>query len=112
MSRALSIKRGDTWQANWQYRDSAGDPIDLTGCSARLWLKPRYNDTAALEISSSSGELVIDGAAGDIAQTVSAATMAEIDPGIYRADLEITWTDSTVTSTETVYVSVVEDITV
>jgi hypothetical protein len=109
---ALRIKRGDTWQCTWQYRDSAGDAIDLSGCSARLKLKPRYTDTETLSIGSGSGELVIDAAAGDIAQTVAASVMAEIDPGQYRADLEITWADSTVTSTETVWVEIVEDITV
>jgi hypothetical protein len=111
-SQTIAVKRGDTWQCTWQYRDAAGDPIDLTGCSARLKLKALYTPTEVLSIGSESGELVIDEQAGDIVQTVAASVTANLLPGDYRSDLEVTWSDGTVTSTETVWVNIVEDVTV
>ena len=113
----IEIKRGDTWTRLFSWRTYDTDAIiDLTGCTARLQLRRPRTDYVSLELTSdgqstSTGTLEIDGPSGNIAARAEAYVMAELTPGSYLADLEVTFTDGSVVSTDTFIVKVLEDVT-
>lgn len=109
--KSVQVKRGDTWNAVFRYRDADDMPIDLTGATAILKLKPQDSNTAALTASTATGEITIDEGAGVVTLSVPYATMAGVTPAVYRSDLEIT-IGAERFSTETFMVEVIEDITV
>jgi len=76
-----------------------------------MQFKSSLTAPAALDLSSDGGELVIGGANGRVTLTVSAATTATLTPQDYVADMEMTFTDDTVQSTDTFTVEVVGDVT-
>ena len=48
------IEQGSTFQLNLQYKDSNGDPVDLTDYTGRLQIRPSVqSDTVYLTLSSS-----------------------------------------------------------
>jgi hypothetical protein len=85
---AVKLYRGDTWTRAWELKDAAGNPINLTGASARLQVR---DATGAVVISASTtdGRITITPASGRIDMLVpySATGLA---PGSYRFDLEVT----------------------
>lgn len=150
----LKVKRGDTWIFTAKWRDSAGAPIDLDGCSVRQNLTVKGDTTAVLEASTVGGEITIvnytalgtvatlddlpaspslsdiytvtgesasyiytssgwvvlaDTVLCNVYTRVEAAVMAELEPGCYEFDQEVTFTDDRVLSTETIRLTVVED---
>lgn len=109
VNKKISVKRGDTWLQIFKWR-SGTKVIDLIGCSAKLQLR-NSSDGLVLSVSSSTGELEIDGAAGNISLRVEADVMGAIAPGNYSADLEVTFSDSTVMSTPTFTVEIIKDVT-
>lgn len=110
VNKKVSIKRGDTWLQVFKWR-SGTKIIDLTGCSANLQLRNIIGDRLALNVSSATGELVVDGPAGNVDLRVESTVTDTIAPGVYNADLEITFPDQTVVSTPTFVVEVVKDVT-
>lgn len=51
---SFTIEQGSTFQLNLQYKDSNGDPIDLTGYYGRMQIRPSVSsDTVYLTLSSS-----------------------------------------------------------
>lgn len=122
----LCTKRGDTWNPVFTYTDGAGNPINLTGCSARLQARAETPATASytrstaaepaayeapvIDVSTGTGEISVDGPNGKVLVVVEAADM-DIAVGDYDTDLELTYPDGTVKSTETMVLTVVEDVT-
>jgi hypothetical protein len=107
-----TIKRGDTWQEVITWRDSNGDPIDISGCSIRVHLRSREDDSLAVTAGTTGGEITITNATGGVAaQRVEYTTMRTVTPGKYNCDVELTYTDNTVQSTPTFVVIVEEDVT-
>ena len=111
MTTVISIKRGDTWSQDFFWTDDAGAAVDLAGCAARLMLRERETGLLAIDASTEDGELVITAATGRVALTVSAERMRDVTPGTYQTDVEITWADGVVRSTETLPVRVLADVT-
>lgn len=111
MSNQISIKRGDTWQTTWAWRDEAGDPLDLTDCTAALQLRRQLGSAPALDLTSPSAQLAIDPATSDVSVAVDASTMATLAPGTYSCDMQMTFPDGRVISTATVAVSIETDVT-
>lgn len=111
----ISVKRGDTFRRTFLYSDDNGDPIALTGCTARFAAKAEGEEDIAFcapDIGDVTGGTVdIDEANGTVQILVSAETMEAIAPGTYRADLELTWPNGDVVSTATLKIKVIEDIT-
>lgn len=108
----ISVKRGDTWTANFAYTDAAGDPIDITGASARMDIYAKNATAPAMSLSDATGELTINGAAGEIDLLVAYADMEDMIPGAYLADMEVTYSTGIRASSATFTVIIVEDITV
>jgi hypothetical protein len=85
---AVKLYRGDTWTRAWELRDAAGNPIDLTGSSARLQVRDAAG-AVVISASTADGRLTITHASGRIDMLVPYAATG-IAPGSYRFDLEVT----------------------
>jgi len=85
-----TIDQGATYELQVIYKNEAGTPINLTGYTAALQVRQNYYDTTALlTLTSPSGGIVINGAAGTIDITMSATQTGSLDEGFYVYDLEI-----------------------
>ena len=119
MSETIRIKRGDTWKATFIWQDSDDNFIDLTGADARLQLRKKrrqieLKDTvfpAELDLTVANGGVFITGQEGKVDIEASPSQTAELQPDNYVTDLEITFPDGTVTSSQTLNVIVERDVT-
>lgn len=82
-------------------KDSNGDPIDLTGASARLQARRDISDTlTTLDLNSATGGIVLGGIAGTVQLVVNGATTAALpnidwDGEVWCHDLLLTFQDGT-----------------
>lgn len=104
--RLPAVKRGDTWDLLFQWRQADGTPVNLSGCTARLQVR----DTAR-QVAASPASITLDAAAGTVNVNFEPAVTRLVAPGEYRTDLEITWADGRVRSSPTVLLTVLEDCT-
>ena len=87
----LRIIQGDTWVMEFYAVDADGDAVSLAGNTATMQL--RYDPEDAdefLELTSPSGGLVVDGAAGKVTATITAAQSAAFTPGKFYYGLRAT----------------------
>lgn len=90
----LTVYKGSTYSKliQWKTGDPA-TPVDLTGCTARMQIRKRVNDTEILEtLTTENGKLTIYNAAeGRIRIDIPAATSTAyaFTSGVY--DLEIVY---------------------
>ena len=110
MATVIQTKKGDTFQAIFSFTDS-GAAANLNGCTAKMQLRnPRTFELVA-EATTSDGSLSVSVASGEVTINVPAVTMAEVAPGQYSADIELTFIDGTVRSSDTFVVLVSQDYT-
>lgn len=84
------IDQGANWQVNLSYKDSNGDPVNLTGYTAQLQLRTSYDAAlASLNLSTGSG-ITITANSGLIAINATASQTGALVAGDYVYDLEIT----------------------
>ena len=103
-----ALKQGDPWILNMvAIQTVGGEPLGLTGASAALQL--RHPLTAALVAEPDS--LVITPLTGTIAITFLPATTAAVPVGSYLTDLQLTFADGQVRSSQTMTVPVIADYT-
>jgi hypothetical protein len=113
----VEVKRGDTFRRVFAYLDSEGDAVNLTDCTARFAAKAKEDAEgpkviwAPAVLTEPAGEIAINGPLGLVTIAVSAELMAAVDPGVYLADIEVTWPSGDVMSTETFAIKVLPDIT-
>lgn len=111
----IEFKRGDTWiqEFEWLYA-SNNLPVNLSGCEAKLDLISLRTGLRVLEVSSfeSPVSISIDGTNGLVSLRVEAELTELLDPGQYKSDLQLTFEDGTVRSTNTFYIKIIEDVTV
>jgi hypothetical protein len=91
----LIVERGATWAQQLIWKDSGGTPIDLTGYSARLQVRPRSGGNVLVSLTSGSG-ITLGTTNGTIDLTISAGATSLLPAGSYRYDLELV-TGTTVT---------------
>jgi len=110
---AMKLKRGDTWTISGSLKDAAGDPVSLAGCSLRMQIQSlRDFDGIRHEASTSDGSISVnDPASGEFTVIFSAGYTESITPGRYVTDVEITWQDASITSSETWEITVYPDVT-
>jgi len=103
-------KRGDTWRQvfYWKQGSESGPPVDLSGCTARLQLK----DKSKLLILDATAYLTIDPINGSLQTDVPASETVLFPLESLYFDIELTFPDGSVQSTETMRLQIVEDITV
>jgi hypothetical protein len=84
------IEQGADWYVNFQWKDSTGTPINVTGYTAALQIRTSpLAKTTVLSLTNGSG-ITITGATGLFAIHATAAQTTAITNGTYAYDMEIT----------------------
>jgi hypothetical protein len=84
------VRQGRTFDPVLTWKDSAGQPIDLTGWDAKVQVRENVDDDdPLLELTVGSG-ITLGGGAGTIALLRSATEMAAVEPGRYSYSLAMT----------------------
>ena len=110
----ISIKRGDTWLQRFEWIQSSNNlPVDLTGSIAKMEMVSSRGDQEVLSVSSedSPPALTIDESNGIISLRVESEVTQTFAIGQYKTDLQVTFSDKTVKSTDIFYIRVIEDVT-
>lgn len=92
----FTIYQGSTFSRTITYKDNNGDPVDLTGYTARLQVRISYDSDVLLELTTENGGIELGGALGTIRLLASASDTADLDFSKARYDLELV-SGSTVT---------------
>lgn len=93
----ITIQQGDTYALDVQWIDDVtGQPVDLTGATARMQLRSYYSDPVAVLSLSVGGGITIDNLTGRLTILVSATQTAALQAqsGVY--DLEVTFPSNVV----------------
>lgn len=86
----ITMDQGAEWTLTVVYEDSSGNPINLTGFSAKMQLRKKFDSvTPVLTLESPASGIVITPLTGTLALTATTAQMLLIEGGIYVYDLEI-----------------------
>ena len=95
-SHDFEMEQGATFNRSILVKDGDGNPVDLSGASCRMQVRPFIeSDTVIIELTTSNGRITIDGPLGQITLLVSAASTSSISQsGVY--DLEVVYPDSSV----------------
>lgn len=85
----ITIEQGATFNLEFLYQDQNGDPIDLTGMTARMQLRRQFNSPdALLNMTTENGRISLSGTSGTITLNISATDTASLTgSGVY--DLEL-----------------------
>lgn len=83
-------EQGATFTRVINATDGAGDPIDLTGYTARMQVRRDIDATAILiELTTENGRITLGGESGTITLSIDAEDTSAIPrPGIYDLELE------------------------
>lgn len=94
----ITIEQGTTFRLSLIWKDSEGDPVNLTGYTARMQMRRRHSATEKiLDLTTQNGAIALGGAAGTIEVTVPATATDDISvrSGVY--DLELVSASGVVT---------------
>lgn len=88
----MTIVRGATYQRTITWKDSDGNPINLTGRSARLVIRVAYEAALPLiELTSNpAAGLTLGGVLGTIVVRIGADDTADLPVGTFVFDLALT----------------------
>ena len=86
----ITMDQGAQWTLTVVYEDSNGNPINLTGYTARMQLRKKFDSTTAVLTLATGGQgITITGPTGTIAITATDEQTGTIDGGLYVYDLEL-----------------------
>lgn len=101
--------QGATFQRQLTWKDSAGTPVNLTGYTARMQVRPTVDSTTlTLELTTTNSRITLGGSAGTIDLAVAATDMTMTGEFVY--DLELV-TGTTVTRLVQGYFTVRAEVT-
>ena len=100
---SFTIEQGSTVNFEIQYKDSTGSPVNLTGYSGRMQIRPNYADNTTTVYATLSSSLATDGTglnfsgsngttpltSGSIGIIISAASSSAFTFDTAKYDLEI-----------------------
>lgn len=111
-SQHLLTKRGDTLKLDFLYNvTNSNAPLNLTNCTARLHLRFLRTDALIINATTENDLLTIEPELGLIHLKVSASELIDAPIGKYSFDLELTFPDGDVLSSETGVLEIIKDIT-
>jgi hypothetical protein len=100
----LTIEQGSTTDLLLEWKDSNGEPVDLTGYSARMQIRPSVdssttylsitdtlsNDGTGLNLTPESASVVLPKTSGSIGLFISAASSSNLSftEGVYDIELQ------------------------
>lgn len=105
-ARLPAVKRGDTWDLVLRWQQTDGTAVNLSGCAARMQVRDTARRLVAVPTT-----LTVAAADGEVSVRFAPAATRLVPPGEYRTDMEITFTDGQVLSSQTMILPVLEDIT-
>lgn len=86
----MVIDQGATLSRTVTWKDSAKTPINLTGYTARMQVRPELaSTTVVIELTTANSRIALGGTAGTVTLTVSATDTAALTAGRYVYDLEL-----------------------
>lgn len=85
----ITVKKGTTFQLPIIYQDSNGAPINLTGYTARLQVRPYEGGLLVTELNTTNGQITINGATGTLTLSMSQTVTAALPTGQYQYDLYV-----------------------
>jgi hypothetical protein len=83
----ILIEQGATYSQEFIWKDSEGNPIDLTGYTARMKIRQLKTDNVIVSLTDSSG--IALGSGGSITITISASATELLPLCKARYDLEL-----------------------
>ena len=84
------IDQGSTYTVQMVYQDGGGNPINLTGYTAKMQLRLQYGDpVAALTLTTENGGITINGPTGTINLLATDEQTLLLEPTFYVYDLDI-----------------------
>lgn len=85
----MILDQGSTFSNVIQITDSEETPLNLTGFTARMQVRPSVSSsTVLLELTNANSRITITAAEGKINLSVDATTTSNLTPGNYVYDLE------------------------
>lgn len=94
----FEIEQGATLLKPIVWKDSDGNPVNLTGYTAKMQVRQNVSASdVLLELSTTNGRLSISAMSGQVTMIFSATTTAAITWSRGKYDLELTALDGTVT---------------
>jgi len=86
----FTMDQGSTWSVQLIYKDPNGAPINLSGYTAKMQLRRKFDSpTAVLTLATGGQGITITGITGTIAITATDEQTGTIDGGLYVYDLEL-----------------------
>jgi len=86
----FTMDQGSTWTLQIVYEDPNGTPINLTGYTAEMQVRRKFDSPAPVLTLATGGQgIVITGGTGTIAITATDEQTEAIDAGLYVYDLEL-----------------------
>jgi hypothetical protein len=85
----FTIEQGATLIKPIVWKDSDGDPVDLTGYSARMQMRRNYSTPVLLQLTTGAGNLVITPSTGTVTMVFDAALTESITWLRAKYDLEL-----------------------
>ena len=86
----ISTEQGSSLSRVVTYNDASGNPVNLTGYTAQMQVRPRASSGFAyLSLTSPSGGLTLGGTTGTITILVDGSVTSAIPAGRYVYDLEV-----------------------
>jgi hypothetical protein len=87
----LTIEKGATFSHEFVWKDKNGQPINLTGATAKMQIRSYADGELFFEASTANGKLSIDEAAGKISLFVSAQETESFEDWRFgKYDIEVT----------------------
>lgn len=79
-----------TWREPTAEDGTPGDPIDLTGYSARMQVRPSVaSTTVVISLTTENGRISLGGANGEIELLIEDEDTANLPPASYKYDIEL-----------------------
>lgn len=98
VKRNFVVPQGATYPIQMRYKDSNGDPIDLTGATVRAQLRERITDTEpALDCTIANGKAFLTTGTWYFGFTLDPDDTLALDATTYFYDLVVTKSDGDVT---------------
>lgn len=86
----ISTEQGSSLSRVVTYTDASGNPVNLTGYTARMQVRPRASSGYAyLTFTSPSGGITLGGTTGTITILVDGSVTSAVPAGRYVYDLEV-----------------------
>jgi hypothetical protein len=80
------------WRVPFALVDKNGNPVSLVGATATMVIRYELEGAAVVTLTSPSGGLVIDGAAGTITATIDDAVTGTMTVGRFVYAVQVTYT--------------------